>query len=156
MPVRTATPNDISAMVDLSERFRATFEHYQPRMWRKAAGSRQAQTAYFGKLLTENPNVIALVHEAESINGLVIASLISAPPVYDPGGLTCLIDDFCVAEFDIWQSVGVTLFQAVTAAARSRGAVQVVVICPHLDEAKRAMLRGAGLSIASEWYTREL
>lgn len=154
--IRIATLTDIPALVELSEQFRTTLEQLQPHMWRKSADSRAAQTSHFEKLLTENTNVIALVHEAPAITGFVIASLVAAQPVYDPGGLTCLIDDFCVAQPNLWKTVGAALMQTVTNMARSHGAVQVVVICPHLDKAKRAMLRSHKLSIASEWFTREL
>ena len=37
--------------------------------------------------------------EAESgaiVRGFVIARIMNAPPVYDPGGKTALVDDFCV------------------------------------------------------------
>jgi ribosomal protein S18 acetylase RimI-like enzyme len=156
--IRLATIHDIPSMVELSEHFRATLQEHQPRMWRKAESSRQAQTVYFENLLSGNPNILALVHEqsSQAINGFVIASLISAPPVYDPGGLTCMIDDFCVGLKGLWPSVGKALLQAVTHMAQAHGAVQVVAVAPHFDKAKRAMLRSAGLTIASEWYTRSL
>lgn len=157
--IRIATLTDIPAMVELSEQFRNTLEQHQPKMWRKADGSRAAQTAYFENLLKENnSNIIALVHETpkQDITGFVIASLIRAPPVYNPGGLTCLIDDFCVSLKVLWPSVGKPLMEAVTNMARAHGAVQVVVICPRLDKAKRAILREDGMTVASEWYTRAL
>jgi len=63
-----------------------------------------------------------------------------------------LIDDFCVADPATWPTVGAALLADVQSAAAARGAVQNVVVCGHLDEPKRAFLREAGLSLASEWY----
>jgi hypothetical protein len=95
--------------------------------------------------------VIALVHERdEEIDGFVIASLVPAPPVYDPGGLTCLIDDFTVAAPALWPTAGEALLAEVGRRAKARGAVQFMVFCGHEHEPKRAMLAAAGLSLATE------
>jgi len=82
--------------------------------------------------------------------------LIPAPPVYDPGGLTCLVDDFVVREPEAWDQVGASLLRAVNQLARERGAVQTVVVCRRLDEAKRATLADQGLTVVSEWSVVEL
>lgn len=39
---------------------------------------------------------------------------------------------------------------------KARDAVQTVVVCAHLDEAKRVMLAEKGFTIASEWYVRDI
>jgi hypothetical protein len=83
-------------------------------------------------------------------------ALTPAPPVYDPGGPTCLIYDFTVASSDLWLAVGLDLVRAVSDAARERGAVQVLVTTAFQDTAKRAALQAGGLGIASEWWTRPL
>jgi GNAT superfamily N-acetyltransferase len=143
-------------MVDLSEQKRREYQAYQPRFWRKAADSREKQLPFFERLI-ENDRVIALVHELSgSIDGFVIASLMDAPPVYDPGGMTCLIDDFVVAAAGNWTTVGEALLAAANQEAKARGAVQTVVVCGHRDGPKRAMLAEGGFSIASEWYVREI
>jgi len=49
-----------------------------------------------------------------------------------------------------------TLLTAVEREAQVRGAVLVVVVWAQRDQAKRALLRAAGLSVASEWYVRLL
>jgi GNAT superfamily N-acetyltransferase len=84
----------------------------------------------------------------------VIASLVDAPPVYDPGGLTCVIDDFVVADAREWQSLGGALLSEANRQAQARGAVQTVVVCGHQDQPKRSMLADLGFSIASEWYVK--
>jgi hypothetical protein len=151
--LRPAHAADVARMVELSEQKRQEYQTYQPIFWRKAASSRAVQTPYFAELLTR-PHIIALVHETNGlIDGFVIAAVIGAPPVYDPGGLTCMIDDFCVAMPDQWASVGKALLAEVGQLAQGRGACQFVVVCGHLDQPKRTMLAAAGLTISSEWYT---
>jgi len=49
-----------------------------------------------------------------------------------------------------------TLLTAVEREAQARGAVLVVVVYTQRGQAKRALLRAAGLSVASEWYVRLL
>jgi GNAT superfamily N-acetyltransferase len=90
------------------------------------------------------------------IDGFVIAFLHDVPPVYDPGGRTCTIDDFTVASPHLWPSVGRDLLLAAADAIRELGAAQIVVVCGHHDEPKRAMLEAAGWPVASEWRVRAL
>jgi len=86
----------------------------------------------------------------------VIATVVEAPPVYDPGGLTCLVDDFVVADPREWETIGATLLSEANRQARERGAVQAVIVCGHQDQPKRAMLAAGGFSVASEWYVKEI
>ena len=154
--IRTAEADDIAGMVALSERYRQQLELYQPVFWRRAPGSAAAQAGYFQSLLLR-PEVMPIVHQAVTgLAGFLIATLFEAPPVYAPGGLTCTIDDFCVAEELHWPTTGATLLNEAVRRARERGAVQVVVVCPHRDQAKRTLLAAEGLAIASEWHTRPL
>ena len=154
--IRKARLPDVPHMVGLSEQKRTQYEKYQPAFWRKAEDSREQQTPYFESLLEEEP-VIALVHEQDGkIDGFIIATLVSAPSVYDPGGLTCMVDDFVVSAAENWQETGVNLLKAVMRKAKDRGAVQGLIVCGHLDQPKRTMLQSQGFSIASEWYVREI
>ena len=89
--VRALTAEDVPTMV-ASEKERTERERFEPEFFPKAEQGATTQEAYFKWQLTQ-PNVIAVVHEAESgIDGFAIASLITAPPVYKPGGPTALID----------------------------------------------------------------
>ncbi|HXN86916.1 MAG TPA: hypothetical protein VN867_12645 [Candidatus Binataceae bacterium] len=154
--VRGATKNDLPRMIELADQKRIEYEKYQPTFWRRANHARVMQTALFEKLL-QRENVIALVHDSNAIvDGFVIATITPAPPVYDPGGATCLIDDFTVTENDLWQTAGRALLREAIRIAKERGAVQTVVVCGHLDEAKRAFLRSESLTIASEWYVKNI
>ena len=95
--IRPAHSEDVPAMVDLSEQQRRIDEkRYQLRFYRKAADSREKQLPYFESLLARE-RVIVLVSERDGvIDGFIIGMLLEAPPAYDPGGLTWLIDDFVV------------------------------------------------------------
>ena len=150
--VRAVTPADVPTMVALSEKERTQRERFEPEFFRKAEQGATAQEAYFKWQLTQ-PNVIAVVHEAESrIDGFAIASLITAPPVYKPGGPTALIDDFTVADAESWDSIGRWLFEKLKSEAAHRGAVGMVSICAHKDQMKRSFLARLGLRVVSEWF----
>lgn len=152
--IRRAEAADVPSMVELSEKKRIQYQSYQPVFWSKAADSRQKQTGFFENVM-KRENVIALVHDhGGNIDGFVIATLVPSPPVY-AAGLTCAIDDYCVADGD-WQGTGRELLDAVTAQAKERGAAQVVVVCGHLDEPKRQLLSLLGHTIASEWWVKPL
>jgi hypothetical protein len=153
--IRAAQAQDVDALLELSESRRREYATYQPVLWRPAPDALARQRPYLAGLLRD-PDVLARVAVADVVVGFAIGRLTPAPPVYDPGGPTCLIDDFAVANPDSWLTVGVGLLQAVSDAARERGAVQVVVVTAFSDTAKRAALEAGGLSIASEWWTRPL
>lgn len=154
--IRAAASGDVDALVRLAAVRRAQYETYQPVFWRPAADAAARQRPYLAGLI-EDPAVIILVAVAgHDVVGFVIATVAPAPPVYDPGGLTCTVDDFTVADPRDWPTLGVDLLRAVGRAALERGAAQIVVVTARLDEAKRAVLAGSGLSVASEWWVRPL
>ncbi len=156
MKVRPASLGDVKAMAELAATRRAQYETYQPVFWRPAEDAAARQRPYLAGLI-QDPEVITLVAVADHyVSGFVIATVAPAPPVYDPGGLTCMVDDFTVADPRNWPTVGVALLRAVSHAALEGGAAQVVVVTAHLDEAKRAALAENGLSLASEWWVRPL
>ena len=75
-----------------------------------------------------------------------------APEVYNPGGLTLMIDDFCVQSENLWQSVGAGLIEETKDAAKAKGAKQILVVCGAHDNPKRKFLREQNLQVASEWF----
>jgi hypothetical protein len=89
-------------------------------------------------------------------HGVGTAEIHNAPSVYDPGGPAAMVDDFMVATPEMWPTVGRQLLDALTAELRRRGVVVVIAVSGHHDEPKRAMLRDAGLTVASEWYVQAL
>ncbi|MBI4640146.1 MAG: GNAT family N-acetyltransferase [Candidatus Tectomicrobia bacterium] len=154
--IRKATDADISGMVAISETKRIEYQGYSPLFWRKAPDSSARQESYFQSLL-RRPDLIALIAEADGkLAGFVIGAIATAPPVYNPGGPVCIIDDFVVADSSHWPSIGAALLEAVQHEAKGYGAVLVVVVCAQRDQAKRTLLQEAGLSVASEWHVRPL
>ena len=77
-----------------------------------------------------------------------------APPVYDPGGKVCFVDDFMVEDPGLWATVGRELLDRVLEAAKEKGAVLANVVCRPMDEAERSLLSGKGFSVASEWHVK--
>ncbi len=152
MPIRDATLDDVPAMLDLAAAKRAEHGGYQPVFWRAAEQAVVMQDLWFQFLLTSDDHhlVVAIDDGGDgmSIVGFLIAQVMDAPPVYDPGGRTCMVDDF-VAEPGV-------AFDELLADARSwgssRGAVQMVVVTAAADEAKRSALAGNDLTVASEWW----
>jgi GNAT superfamily N-acetyltransferase len=143
-------------MVALAERKRIEQAREQSVFWRKAADSAEKHASYLRNLL-QRDGVFAFVHDVTgSLDGFIIGVRLDAPPVCDPGGPTCLIDDFTVADSALWQSVGRALLDAAREHARGRGMVCMQVICGHYDAPKRAMLTAAGFPIVSEWWVSPL
>jgi GNAT superfamily N-acetyltransferase len=154
--IRRAVDADIPGMVAITEAKRIEYQGYSPVFWRKAPDASSRQEHYFQALLRD-PNIIALIAEVkETLVGFVIGALTTAPPVYNPGGPVCLIDDFAVEAPTHWPVIGAALFEAMQREAKGRGAVLIVVVCAQRDEAKRTLLRAVGLSVASEWHVGSL
>jgi GNAT superfamily N-acetyltransferase len=154
--IRAAVQADVPAMTALAAVRREQYARYQPLFWRPAPAAPDKHRAYLGRLVASD-EVITLVseeagEEAGELTGFLIATLKPAPPVYDPGGLSCDIDDFVVTPAAGWPTTGARLLRAALAEAGQRGAVQAVVVTAHLDEPKRQALRACGLEVASEWW----
>jgi hypothetical protein len=149
--VRPALTTDVDAMTQMAAARRRQYAEYQPVFWRPAAHAEQLHRPYLAKLI-ENRDVITLVSEDSGLfTGFVIATIVGAPGVYDPGGRTCQIDDFVVSP-DRWATAGLLLLKSAMEQAAERGAVQAVVVTAHLDQPKRDALASCGLSVASEWW----
>ncbi|MFI7613513.1 GNAT family N-acetyltransferase [Nonomuraea terrae] len=154
--IRAAVPGDVAAIAALMARRRQAYELHQPVFWRRAPDA-EARHAAFLATLVRDPDAVCRVAERDSrFAGFAIASLVRSPPVYDPGGPTCTLDDYAVVDDRDWPTTGTALLHAVVDEARRRGAAQVVVVCGNADTPKREALRQAGLSIASEWWTAPL
>ncbi len=150
--LRKAREADVPQMIALAAMKRTEYESFAPTFWHQAKDAAEKQTAFFCDLL-HRENTLCLVSEhEEQINGFIIAAIVAAPPVYDPGSLVCIVDDFVMASPVLWTTVGKDLLQEARRTAESQGAKLAVVVCGHRDEPKREMLQSAGLSIASEWY----
>ena len=152
--VRTSQLSDTIAMVSLSKAKRMLYEKAQPQFWRYAGEEGDnTQRRWFAELL-EDKNYVMLTAEsdAKEILGFIIGKLMSAPEVYNPGGLTLMIDDFCVNCENLWQFVGHELIEETKAAAKAKGATQILVVCGAHDHPKRKFLSEQNLQVASEWF----
>jgi GNAT superfamily N-acetyltransferase len=150
--IRAAAEADVPAMAVLAGIRREQYAQYQPLFWRPAAAAPDRHRAYLGRLVASDQVITLVSEEAGQLTGFLIATLDPAPPVYDPGGLSCDIDDFAVTPAAKWPTTGARLLRAALAEAGRRGAVQAVVVTAHLDEPKRQALRACGLEVASEWW----
>ena len=153
MLVRKALEQDIDSMVSLSYEKRREYEKAQPQFWKYAEGAEKIQASWFKELLT-NDQYIMLV--TDDISAFLIGRIIPAPEVYDPGGLTLMIDDFCVKTPDLWKNHGRELIEQAKKLGKPKGVSQILVVCGHLDMPKREFLNSINLSIASEWYVGNL
>ena len=146
----------IPLMVDLAAVKRDQYQEYSPVFWRPAARAREAHRSFFEKHIVSGKS-ICLVHDADDVlNGFIIGNVISAPPIYNPGGKVCMIDDFVVADPLLWSTVGTALREETERRAAMAGAVLLVIVCAQRDEAKRRVLRESGSHVASEWYVRAI
>jgi predicted N-acetyltransferase YhbS len=152
--IRTPQPANIEVIVALSKTKRKLYEKAQPQFWRYAGDEGdKAQEKWFKELLEDKNYVIFTADsDTQEIFGFIIGKLIPAPEVYSPGGLTLMIDDFCVQSENLWQSVGAKLIEALKAPAKAKGASQILVVCVAHDHSKRKFLNEQNLSIASEWF----
>jgi hypothetical protein len=150
--IRPAVQPDVAAMTTLATIRREQYARYQPLFWRPAVGAKDKQRAYLASLVASDEVITLVSDDAGQVTGFLIATLTPAPPVYDPGGLTCQIDDFVVARAAKWPTTGAELLRSGLAEAGRRGAVQAVVVTGHLDQPKREALHACGLEIASEWW----
>jgi hypothetical protein len=156
MHIRYAIETDTPHMVAIAETKRVEYEGYSPVFWRKAPDASPKHERYLHALLT-GTDVIALVAQmGNSLAGFAIGALTTAPPVYNPGGPVCIVDDFAVARPEEWGVVGDALLAALSREAQARGAVLMVVVCAQRDQAKRALLQDVGCSVASEWHVKPL
>ncbi len=150
--IRQAQKSDVAVMVSLSHQKRRSYEKAHPQFWRYATGAEDAQTKWFEELLGKHDHILLVAESKDKLLGFVIGRLMSSPEVYDPGGFTLMIDDFCVESLPDWAVVGKNLFSRIKELAKSKGVVQIVAVTGHHDERKRQFLQSLGLTIASEWY----
>ena len=147
-----ARRTDLEQLLQIAAAHRQEYATYQPQFWRPATDAVDRQRAFFASLIDKDDTFVGVAREDENVHGFAVARTVVAPPVYDPGGLTCAVDDFVVADPTEWPTAGPLLLGAVRAWGFERGATQLIVVVAHLDQPKRAFLKTAQLDIASEWW----
>lgn len=154
--IRTAENFDLEEILNLANARRLEYETHQPVFWRVAPDAIAQQRDYIANQIADEKVISLIATLGDELIGFIIGRLVPSPPVYNPGGLTCSIDDFVVKKNDLWETVGADLLDQVRKVAVSKGAVQVVAVCGHLDEPKRKALEKSSLTIASEWWVAPL
>lgn len=97
----------------------------------------------------------ALDHQG-AIQGFITGKVLEAPKVYNPGGLTLMVDDFCVANEELWPVLGGALLKQCQSDAKDKGVTQLLVVTGAHDAQKKQFLSSWSLTIASEWYVGEI
>lgn len=143
---------DLEQVLDIAAERRMDYAEYQPQFWRPAPDAVHRQREYVETLLEDDQALVVVARDGAGLRGFAIGRLVPAPPVYDPGGASCVVDDFAVASPGEWSTLGPLLLHALRSWGIGRGAVQLVVVTAHSDQTKRAVLSGDGLTIASEWW----
>jgi len=153
--IRKAALDDVKEMILLSSQKRKQYEKYQPIFQKEAKGAIDFQTKFFKDSLFRE-NVIALVSVVgnSKIDGFIIGTIVNSPPVYNPGGKICLVDDFMVSDSSLWGTVGKNLLDRVVELGKGKGAVLANVVCGPLDKPKKEMLNQYGFQVATEWNVK--
>jgi predicted acetyltransferase len=151
--IRFANTSDIQDIVKMSYQKRRAYEKVQPQFLKYAGSDAElSQAKWFEELLAHEAHIMLTAENNQKIVGFIIGKLVPAPAVYNPGGFTLLIDDFCVQSEDLWPLVGGKLIAHIKAAAKDKDAAQILVVCGAHDKLKRRFLMNQSLSIASEWF----
>lgn len=124
----------------------------QPQFWKYAENAEEIQYKWFKELLADKNYISLVSKENNSITGFIIGRLIKSPEVYNPRGLTLLIDDYCIEPNSTWQQVGYCLLKEIGKIAKEKGAVQYCIVSGTHDISKCDFLENFGLKNASKWY----
>ncbi|HET7266116.1 MAG TPA: hypothetical protein VFL28_15745 [bacterium] len=154
--VRVAVRTDIPQIASLVENKRTEYRQYHSRFWREATDARGKLVPAMENLLHDNRAIVLVNVQDSNVNGVIIGTLQQPPAVYDPGGLTCVVDDFFVGAPTLWNSVGMALLYTMAREAKRRGAVQVAITCARKDMRKRSMLVAHKYDVTAEWFVRDL
>lgn len=155
--IRPSRLSDIDAIVSMSYQKRLAYEKAQPQFWKYAGPEAEAsQAQWFQSLLTNDNYIMLTALQAKEIMGFILGKLIPAPEVYNPGGLTLMVDDFCVSSENLWPTVGKKLIESIKPKAFLKGAAQILVVCGAHDSSKCQFLKNQNLSLASEWFVGDM
>jgi GNAT superfamily N-acetyltransferase len=134
---------DLKQVLAIADRRRHQCATYQPQFWNPGPDAANKQRDFFTSRV-DDPQKLFAVAVTDLVQGFVIAAIGPTPPVYDPGGLTCLIDDFTVDAPDSWLQIGPRLLPTVRSWADDRGAVQLVVVTAGAKRCWPPWLRDGG------------
>lgn len=154
--VRRPTPDDIKSVVEISSQKRRNYEEEVPHLWKQANNANILEEIFFRSLLSKNSYIFLVAERKKEIIGFVIGKKIYSMGIYDPGGITILINDFCIDEEEEWQHVGKKLLEAITDSSKNQGVASLLITSGHHDMSKNQLLNAFGLKPALEWYCTPL
>lgn len=151
--VRVARPDDADIAADFAVTKRAEYEKYSPIFWRCAAGGREKHQPFLTQCIESDDYSAFTAERGDEIVGMILANRRGTPPPFhadrEP---TWFVDDFYVAEPELWESVGRSLLDAVVEEAIAGGARRLVVVGAQLDLPKRSFLLDAQCAVAAAWW----
>jgi len=153
MIVRDARWPDVDALVALIQQRRRDLAAFDPRFWRPSDRAEAHTRRFYRWLLLTGRATFLLTEQDGQILAFLTARRVKAPPVYDPGGHTILVDDFCVASPELWPTAGSLLLDALRARGRQRQWRQMIIAAPAADRAELELLRRHELTHTTSWWT---
>ncbi len=157
--VRTALLADIPALVSLTEMrqgraFAAFPEHFEPISASTLGERLRSVIESFANGTAQNGSVCMVAERRGDIAAYALISLVTAPPVYAPGGPVGFIGSYTARDDDADATAANALLETATAYVKNLGAVCVVVPCAagEIEPAKATLLVGSGFYVASEWH----
>jgi hypothetical protein len=147
--INLATKPDITSMVDLSYQKRKNYEKAQPQFWKYAKNAEEIQAKWFEELLEHQDYILLVAKDKNKIVSFVIGRLVNAPEVYNPEGLTLMIDDYSVETQENWTDIGKELLKKIAKISKEKGAAQFCIVAGAHDNNKCSFLEDFGLSWAS-------
>ena len=79
--IRNVKPEDLDAVILMTENRRLQYQEYQPVFWRKAENSAQKALAFMEQLMSRGDTVFLVSERGGRVNGFLLATEIKAPPV---------------------------------------------------------------------------
>jgi hypothetical protein len=136
------TAADAQFAAELMERRRRDYVRYSPVFWRPAEGVVGLHERYLrGRIIAETTVALRTEH------GFIIGQR---------RGSKGLVDDFAIEPPGTWDSDGAALLLAAGERLAADGVGTVVVVTAHADLAKAGMLAHLSLTLAEQWWVREL
>lgn len=154
MNVDNADEQDVVDMVRLSAIKRKRYAEAQPVFWQAHPNADSNQEKWFRSLLLNDEYILLTAKKNDQLQGFIIGHIISAPDVYQPGGKTLFVDDFCVLE--AWHPTGLQLFAQLASRAKGVDCNQALVVCGAHDTLKADFLKTMDFTCASHWFHKEL
>ena len=134
---------DAQWAAELMEKRRRDYARYSPVFWRPAEGVVDLHARFLGdRIIAETTVALRTGH------GFIIC---------ERRGSKGLVDDFAIEPPGTWDFDGAALMLAASERlAAADGVATVLVVTAHADRVKAGMLANLSLTLAEQWWVREL